>query len=211
MAASIDFFHGNGTTAIGASGVGFFGATFGSSVQVASYQDTTFITNGGGTVNGGSLINNKYPGNSSGVVIDGGSEVQLSGEPTNSGTLNIRFTFDSAVQTQNEDFRIFDRTDIDAGPSGVTCKVAQLVYGGSGVDPTTGEAQAWNATDDGWRTLAGSGTTAHLLTSPGSGGLSPNGTGTTDTRHDWYMNLSATPQSIGSKTLFGAYTSLEYL
>lgn len=211
MAAAIDFYHGNGTTALGASGVGFYGSSFGSSVQVASYQDSTFITNSNGTVNGGAMNNDKYVGTSSGVQVNGDATTNLSGVALASGTLNVRFTFDSVVMTQNGQFRIMDRVDADAPASGVTCQVAQLVNGGSGVDPVTGDAQAWNATDDGWKALAGSGVVQTLLNSPGSGGLSPSGTGTTDTRHDFYLALSATPTSIGSKTSFGAYTSLEYL
>ena len=30
-------------------------------------------------------------------------------------------------------------------------------------------------------------------------------------RHDWYVALSASPESIGSKTDFGLYFTLEYL
>lgn len=208
MAAAIDFFNGPGTTGLTTSGVGFYGATFGASVQVSSYQDTTFITNSNGTVNAGQLTNDKYPGNTSGIVINGGTEVQLSTVPVVSGTLNVRFTFDTVVKTQNEYFRIFDRVSANSPASGVTCQVAQLVNGGSGVNQTTGVAEA---SHNGWSALAGSGTVMHLLTSPGSGGLSPSGVDTTSVRHDWYVGISATPTSIGSKTSFGAYCELEYL
>jgi hypothetical protein len=208
VAAAIGFFSGDGVTDLGASGVGFYGATFGSSVQVGSYQDTTFITNSNGTINGGQLTNNKYVGTTSGVQINGGSTIDFSAFPTISGTLNVRFTFDSAVKTQNGELRIFDRLDPNADPSGVTCQVNQIVNGFSGVNQSTGAADAAN---DGWFDLAGSGTTLTLLSSPGTSGLSPSGVDTTDTRHDWYFTLSASPDSIGSKTSFGAYVSLEYL
>jgi len=208
MAADISFFHGNGTTALGASGIGFFGSTFGSSVQVGSFQDSTFVTNSNGTVNGGALNNNKYVGTSSGVQVNGDSTVNLNTVALASGSLNVRFTFDSVVMTQNGQFRIMDRVDADAPASGVTSEVAQLCNGGSGVNQSTGAAQAGH---NGWLQLAGSGTTMTLLSSPGSGGLSPNGTGTTDTRHDFYLALSASPSSIGSKTSFGGYLQLEYL
>jgi len=208
LAAAIDFYHGNGTTALAASGVGFYGATFGSSVQVASYQDSTFITNSNGTVNGGSMNNNKYVGTSSGVQVNGDSTVNLNTVALASGSLNVRFTFDSVVMTQNGQFRIMDRVDADAPASGVTSEVAQLCNGGSGVDQSTGAAQAGH---NGWMALAGSGTVMTLLSSPGSGGLSPLGSSTTDVRHDWYLAMSASPQSIGSKTSFGGYLALEYL
>ena len=41
--------------------------------------------------------------------------------------------------------------------------------------------------------------------------LTNEGPGHRSTRHDWYINLSASPQSIGSKTDFGLYFTLEYL
>jgi len=208
MAAAITFYNGAGTTDLGSSGVGFYGSTFGQSVQVASYQDSTFITNSTGTINGGTLNNTKYLGNTSGVSLNGGSAIQLSGLPTISGTINPRFTFDTAVQTQNGECRIFDRSNPDNNASGVTSEVAQLCNGGSGVNQSTGAAEA---SHNGWLALNGSGLTMTLLASPGTSGLSPSGSSTTDTRHDWYLALSASPDSIGSKTNFGAYLSLEYL
>jgi hypothetical protein len=210
MAAAITFFGGVGAgeTGLGASGVGFYGATFGSSVQVASYQDTTFITDTLGTTNGGQIDNNKYLGTSSGVKVNAFDNEILANVPTISGTLNVRFTFDTPVMTQNGEFRIFDRADITLPATGVTCWVAMIGNGGSGVNQTTGEAQAGH---NGWAALSGASPKWVLLASPGESGLSPNGTGTNDDRHDWYISLSATPTSIGSKTDFGAYVALEYL
>ena len=52
--ASIDFYAG--TTAINnlsGSGLGFFGGSFGQSVELNQWQGTTFITNGNGTTQGG--------------------------------------------------------------------------------------------------------------------------------------------------------------
>jgi hypothetical protein len=208
MAAAIAFYSGDGVTALGSSGIGFYGSTFGQSVQVASYQDSTFITNSNGTINGGQLTNTKYVGTTSGVQINGGSTITFATVPTISGTMNVRFTYDTPVKTQNGEIRIFDRSDPDADPSGVTCQVNQIVNGFSGVNQSTGAADAAN---DGWFDLAGSGSTMVLLSSPGESGLSPSGVDTTDDRHDWYFALSASPDSIGSKTLFGAYIALEYL
>ena len=59
--ASISFFAG--TTAINnlsGSGLGFFGGSFGQSVQINQFQDTTFITDGAGTTQKGSANNVKY-------------------------------------------------------------------------------------------------------------------------------------------------------
>jgi len=50
-----------------------------------------------------------------------------------------------------------------------------------------------------------------LSSSPGTSGLRPSGANTLDARHDWYVAISASPDSIGSKTLYGLYISLEFL
>ncbi len=214
MGAAVDFFGGLGGEASGVdlagSGIGFYGASFNSSVQVGQYQDTSFITTSNGSVEGPQVDNNKYQGNVSGVSNNADTVIHISGLPLESGTVNVRFTNDAEVNTQNGEARIFDRTSIDDGASGVTTQVAQLVQGGSGVEPTTGAAQTWDVGEDGWQALDGSGTLMVLLNNPGSGGAGPSGA-STDTRHDWYLCISATPTSIGSKTLFGLFIQLEFL
>lgn len=211
MAAAINFYAGQGAGVwvdLNASGLGFFGASFGTSVQVGQYQDSTYITTGTGSVEGPEATNCKYE-TPSGTIINGDVSVQPSAVPINSGTLNIRFTFDSAVKTQNAELRIFDRSDITAGATGVTTQVLQVCNDGSGVS-SSGTALA-PASHPGWVAPSGSGVVVALLYSAGSGGLSPNGTDTTDTRHDWYTCLSASPLSIGSKQSYGIYCQLEYL
>lgn len=209
MAAEIKFYAGGVSygTEITGSGLGFFGASFGTSVQVGEYQDSTYITDGTGTSEGPVSTNTKYPGNASGVEIDGGAEIQLNTVGTESGSVNVRFTFDTAVKTQNGELRIFDRVSADNDASGVTTQVAQLAINGSGVDGA-GELQAAH---NGWQALNGSGTVMTLLAGPGSGGLHPSGSATEDTRHDWFACLSASPDSIGSKTDYGLFVQLEYL
>ena len=212
MAAAINFYAGQGAGVfvnLNASGLGFFGASFGTSVQVGEYQDSTFISASDGSTEGPQATNCKYDTVTSGVIIDGAAAVVPSAVAINSGTLNIRFTFDSPVKTQNCELRIFDRTTITAGAEGVTTQVLQVANGGSGVS-SSGTAEA-PASHTGWITPSGSGVTVALLSSAGSGGLSPSGTDTQDTRHDWYTCLSATPLSIGSKENFGMYVQLEYL
>jgi len=213
MAAAITFYAGEGAgvwTNLSSSGVGFFGASFGTSVQVGEYQDTSFISASDGSAPAGPQATNcKYDTVTSGVIIDGASAIVPSAVPINSGTMNVRFTFDSAVKTQNCELRIFDRSNIANGAEGVTTQVLQICNGGSGVS-SSGTALA-PASHPGWVAPSGSGVTVPLLSSPGSGGLSPSGTDTQDTRHDWFVGLSATPLSIGSKQNFGLYVQLEYL
>ncbi len=211
MAAAINFYAGEGGgtfTDLSGSGLGFFGASFGNSVQVGQYQDSTYISSSNGSSQGPQATNCKFEV-PSGVIINGDVSIQPSAVPINSGTMNVRFTFDSAVKTQNAELRIFDRADINNGATGVTTQVLQVANGGSGVSTSgTGEALADHL---GWIAASGSGVTVALLSSAGSGGLSPLGTDTTDARHDWYLCLSATPLSIGAKELFGLYVELEYL
>jgi len=211
MAAAVSFYAGFTPVILTGSGLGFYGASFGTSVQVGQYQDSTFITNSTGSAQGPEANNAKYQGDVSGVNINGSGLMHIREVPLLSGTLNISFTNDTEVNTQNGEVRIFDRSDITQPASGVTSQVAQLVQGLSGVDPTTGAAQVWSAAEDGWLALSGSGLTMTLLNNPGSGGLGASGAAGEDTQHDWYLCLSASPDSIGSKTLYGLFTQLEYL
>lgn len=214
MAASIDFYGGEGGgiwTDLNASGVGFFGASFGTSVQVGEYQDSSFICDGdGGATNGETQLTNCKYDALSGTIINGATSVVPSAVPINSGTLNIRFTYSELpVKTQGCELRIFNRSNINVGAVGVTTQVLQICNGGSGV--TTSGTLLSPGTHPGWIAPSGSGTVVSLLSAPGSGGLSPSGSETHDNRHDWYVALSATPISIGSKELFGLYVELEYL
>jgi hypothetical protein len=213
MAAAINFYAGQGGgtfTSLNSSGLGFFGASFGTSVQVGEYQDSTYISASDGSAPAGPQATNcKYDTVTSGVIINGDGAVVPSAVAINSGTMNVRFTFDTAVKTQNCELRIFDRTTIANGATGVVTRVCQLSNGGSGVT-SSGTSEA-PASHTGWIAPSGSGTTMALLYGAGSGGLSPSGTDTQDTRHDWYLCLSASPNSIGSKEAFGLYVQLEYL
>lgn len=202
--SSISFLAGEnfGIANLSSSGIGFYGAAFGQSVQVGDFNQTTFITDSNGTIQSSQTDNTTYVHPNSGIV-NGAGPYPLSSIPNYLATLNIRFNHTSAVKTQNAEMRIYDRSNINNDPSGVTCYVAELIHptptvsaGGSG-DPT-------------WIQAHGSGLTVPFTDSPGESGLSPNGPSTTDTNHDWYCVLSASPDSVGSK-LFGAYFSTEYL
>ena len=185
------------------SGLGFYGGGFGYSVAVGEYQDTTFITNSTGTAEGPQVDNIKYLNTASGIVNSAGSGIALTAIPNYLSTLNIRFTHGSAITTQNAKFRVYDRSSINNSPSGVTCKVAELIH----PDTTQTNNGSGDAT---WTTVFGSGSIMDLTASPGVSGVSENGPSTQATQHDWYLALSASPDSIGSK-LFAGYVELEYL
>lgn len=212
--AQIDFYTGgNGVAAInslGGSGLGFFGAGgFGASVAVGAYQDNTYITNSAGSVAGPQANNIKWIHSASGQVPTS-VNLALTSIPNYQATLNIRFTHSSAVKTQNAQLRIYDRADIANAASGVTTSCAALIH--PGTTQVTG-----GSGNSAWQFPAGTGylnmsiTSAGAGFSPGISGRAPQGAGTSDTQHDWYAALSASPNSIGSKTQYGLYFSTEYL
>lgn len=213
--AQINFYAGETTTVfdLAGSGLGFYGTGgFGASVQVGQYQDNTYITDSTGAINGPKADNIKWVASNSGELPVGDVRV-LRDIPNERASLQIRFSHTTPVKTQNAVARIFDRNSIDAPASGVTSKVAELVHPWNTQSP----AGSGNTV---WSTLGGSGGVINgrtydspltLTNSPGSGGWSPSGINTIDYFHDWYLAISASPDSIGSKSQFGLWVSLEYL
>jgi hypothetical protein len=209
--AQLDFYINAGSDFnidLAGSGLGFFGSGgFGASVAVAAYQGRTFVTDGNGVIQGPESQNVKYLNPGSGILGQTGTGIGLKAIPNFQSTVNVRFTNATAVKVQNVEARIYDRANINNPASGVTTKAAEIIH----PDPAQGAGGSGDAT---WITPAGSGVTVPLAQSPGSSGLyAGNGAQSvrTDTRHDWYMALSASPDSIGSKTQYGLYVSLEYL
>lgn len=207
MAASIDFYTYTGNDFninLGTSGIGFYGSSFGRSVRVGQYQDTTFVTDANGVAQNAAMRNIKYVHPNSGNT--GAANYNLLNIPNYLGTLNVRFTYDSEVQVQNAELRIYDRSDISRAPSGLVCQVAELRH----PDITYVVIGSGNTA---WTSCSG---THSLLCSqsPGVSGLyAASGITSTrpDTRHDYYFAISASPDSVGSKTAFGLYFSAEYL
>lgn len=212
MAATLAFYSdgSNGfSTPLSGSGLGFYGASFGSSVEVGSYQTTTYVTDANGTSQGPAADNVTWSHQESGT-INGATLLELQSIPNKDTTLNIRFTNDTAVKTQNINLLIYDRVTTTDNASGVTTKIAEIIH------PNDTEG-ATGSGDTAWHTASGSPgvpSNVSLAPSPGTSGAYPGGTDTSDrqdVRHDWYVALSASPDSIGSKTNYGLYVSLEYL
>lgn len=203
--ASISFHSDSyGILNLSGSGLGFYGNTFGASVEVGAYQDSTWITNSNGTSQGPQVNNIKWTHPNSGS-INGLDSKNLLDIPNHLASLKIRFNHSSAVRTQNARLRIFDRSSINNNASGVTTKVAELIH------PSETQTGSLGSGDSSWETPNGSSAVMTLVASPGLSGLRPNGASTTDMNHDWYLGMSASPDSIGSKTLYGLYFSVEYL
>lgn len=188
---------------LSSSGLGFFGTTFSDSVPVGEYQTTTYITNGNGTSQGAQCNNVKWLNSASGILNSATSGIGLLAMPNYLSTLIIEFQHSSAVRLQNTKLYIYDRSSISNSPSGVTCKVAEIIHPNI-TQTTTGSGSQQ------WLTPAGS-SYMSLTPSPGTSGLYPNGPMTTDTLHRHHIAISASPNSIGSKTQFGLYISTEYL
>lgn len=186
------------------SGIGFFGDGFGVSIPVGMYNSRTFITNSFGTIQGPEVDNCKYDSPTGVILGQTGVPVLLTQVPNYLATINPRFTHSSSVKVTNAEFRIFDRTNINNPAVGVTCFAAEVIH------PDNTQTNNGSG-DSSWVEVGGSGSVLSLVDSPGTSGLSPSGVNTYDTRHDWYIMISVSPDSIGSKTQFGAYISLEYL
>ena len=210
------------------SGLGFYGGGYGISVPVSTFQDTTFTTNSDGTATDYiQLHNTKYDAGNSGVLADGNSIANLNNVPNYLAPLNIRFTHSSAVKVQNCKLRIFDRNDIAKHASGVSTMVYEIRHP-SALQSVT-NLNFRGRTDNTWVEFdaedSDNPADMTFTSSPGMSGLNTDSTDTdtakgystttgsahTSARHDWYAALSASPHSIGSKTQYGLYFSVEYL
>ena len=204
--ATIDFYADSFQVEnLNGSGLGFYGSSFGASVDVGSFQDLTFITDANGTTEGPQVNNIKWTASDSGN-INGGGDVVLTAIPNYLATLNVRFTHTSAVKTQNSVCRIYDRSTITNAASGVTTYVAELIHPDTVQnDNGSGDATWVNGT-------SGSDSVAiNMVSSPGYSGERESGSETYSDQHDYYLAISASPDSIGSKTDYGLYVELEYL
>lgn len=208
MAFNIAFLAGQDFTIqdLAGSGLGFYGDSgFAASVKVGFWQGRTFITNSAGTTQGPEVDNVKYLNAGSGILGQAGSGIALTCVPNYQATLNIRSTNDTAVQVMNGLVYIYDRVSINNSPSGVSCAVAEIIH------PNTTQGNSGSG-DTTWAFPAGTGVTLSLSPSPGVSGLyAGNGSNSTktDTQHDHYLAISASPNTIGSKT-FGLYVDVEY-
>ena len=126
---------------LGGSGLGFFGSTAGSSVQIASYQDSTYVSNADGSTTTDQMHNWKfinsasYPSGSATVGAVGGSAYSdsIAKGLSRDCSFGIEFSHTSAVKVQNTQLRIYDRTNINYPASGVNTKVCEIVnFGGVG-------------------------------------------------------------------------------
>lgn len=198
----------SGSQNLNGSGIGFFGngGAF-ASVRIGEYQDRTFVCDANGTAVGAEIDNVKYVNATGALISRGGStdaSLPLVNIPNYKSTLNIRFDHGSAVRTQNAKVQIYDRSNVNNGPSGVICQVAEIVH------PEVSQAVVGSG-DTTWISCSGSTPYVDLIASPGISGIRVSGSNTTEAQHDWYVCISASPTGIGSHTNFGIYFTTEYL
>lgn len=189
------------------SGLGFYGDSgFGAVLTVGQWNGRTYITNAAGNVQGPEIDNVKYLDSASGILGQTGSGYALTAIPNYQATLKIRFEHTTPVQVFNPEFRVYDGSNVNNNPSGVTVAAAELIH------PDLTQTDSGSG-DTSWQFIAGSSATLSLAPSPGvSGFYAGNGSNSTraDTVHEWFVAVSVSPDSIGSKTQFAAYANLEY-
>lgn len=210
------------------SGIGFYGAGYGISVPVGQYQDTTWVTNSNGTaVDNFQLSNTKF------ITVSGmshnNSNVDNKNAPNYYAPLKIEFSHTDPVRVQNCKLRIFNRNDISKQASGVStmvyenrhpsvnANIAGLAHRGRQgatdahawveYDPVFAMADFVLTSSPGVSGLNGS----SVDTASNLGVLTTAGAAHSSLKHDWYLSLSTSPDSIGSKTDFGLYFTCEYL
>lgn len=199
MTTTIEWFGGAGSPEIlpaasgGLNTVGFFGSSFGFSIRVSEYNNTTYLTNANGTSNGGQLPNLRWANTSGAFVGPALNAVELRNVQQAECTLKITLTTDNPIGTQNTNFRAFDRISINNNPSGVTIQAAEIRKTG---------ATLYGSGDINWTAIAGSGSVLSLADKV---------TEAPATEHNWYVGLSATPGSIGEKTEIALYFETEFL
>lgn len=212
------------------SGLGFYGNGFGISVPVGQQQSTTFITNAVGTSEGSRLHNTAMSTvgtqNTKGTVaIDGAAPIDLDRLPNYLCPLNIRFTHTEPVRVQNCKLRIFDRNNIANHASGVVTYVYEARH--PATVQTVLNLNHKGRSENTWYEFDPNDAMSDMTftSSPGASGKNTNSLDTNaalgyltnqgslnqSTRHDWYAALSSEPVSIGSKTQYGLYFTLEYL
>jgi len=206
---SISVYVGEDQLLPSSSGLGFYGNDgFGAPILIGAYNGRTFVTDQNGIIEGFECNNNKKISTTGVINGQTGLGIQLISLPNNLATINIRFEYLSEVRTLTSKFYIFDGTttsgtpNINNDPSGLVCYCAETRHQSVIQNPDgLGDAD--------WVDVHGS-TFLELISSPGTSGLRPNGSLTFDTRHDWFIALSATPNTFGNKQ-FSMYFETEFL
>jgi hypothetical protein len=165
--------------------LGFFGTGGpGNSIAVGSYQDATHRVDSEGADNG-TGVNFKFS-DANNVIIDGADAATLP-VAVGSGSLVVRLTPGSSVQTQNG---LFYAVTLNAS-SGVVL----------GEAPNNLTVQAAEVDQD---------SAFSDLSSDGSNSMGVTNHADAATLHDWHVGVSAKPLTTGVKNAWGFHFSVEY-
>lgn len=179
----------------------------GGTLIIAHFADqTSSLGQPSPTATGSGLISNNTPSLGTGMA--------LTSIPNRASSLNIRFLHTSGVKVENCKAYIYDgKSGATGQPSGVTAVLAQIIH--TGVTPSTttplGSGQKhWNIYGGNITGRANANSIA-LANSPHTSGLKATDvTQSTGLRHDWFMAISAQPDSVGPKSDFALWVELEY-
>jgi len=206
--AELNLFAGEDQLAVEPLGLSFFGdAGFGDPVVIGTQPGRTFVSDASGQLVAFEANNNKRTSIAGVVYGQEGDEISLLSLPNTLATANIRFTNSFAVQVLSANFHIFDGTAVSGqpnftnDPTGVIASCAQIRNNSELQEPI-------GVGDAAWVDVHGA-TKLVMITSPGTSGLRPDGSLTTDTRHDWYIAISPSPTTPDNK-FFGMYFELEF-
>jgi hypothetical protein len=137
---------GTPTTIEATDKIQFAGATFGSAINVGSYQDTTHVESnvGADDSSGNTPKNSKYL--TSSTVDIGAGSVDLDSVSTANCPLKINFSHASSVTTTSAIFYAYDGTTTTAVPTDITFYAAE--QGDANWTAAGGSAAALTIADD---------------------------------------------------------------
>lgn len=173
----------SGTLTIGATDkVGFYGASFGDAITVGAYQDSTHIENSGGThqCTVNHVHNLKY-GDATHFTLDGGASTLLAAGAPTTAQCPLKINF--------------------AHASAVATSAAKFwAYDGSTdtAVPTNVTVKAIEQSNTSWGTPAGRASAITLADQA------------SNTSHDYYIGVSASPAAVGDLTAFAFKIELTY-
>lgn len=174
----------NGTTTVcGATDkFGFYGAAFNTAVEVSAYQTTTHVENVSNVEQCATYhINNTKYVDSTHVIINGAASAELAANVPTNAQCPLKLTFADAASV-------------------ATSAATFWAYDGSTASevPTGVTFQCGEKSDTTWTNAEGS-AAALTLTNQGAA-----------TSHDFYIFMSASPESVGVKTAFALEIQLTY-
>lgn len=178
-------------TDLAANTIIFGGSSFGANITVGAYQDSTNAGNGDPGTDQGAMNNVKYL-TSSTMSLNGAGSANITDAnlAANDCTLKVNFSHTSAVATTGARLYSYDGTTTTTEAVGVAAYAFER-----GVSAT-----AWTQINSDSGNIGGDNSGERLALADQSSGTS----------HDYYVAVSASPESVGAKTSFDLGVALTY-